>query len=81
MIINQSALAGIYKSFNTIFNQAFEGAASMWDLIAMLAPSSGRSVDYKWLGDFPMMREWVGTMPSGTSFSFFSAIIAVRAAG
>ena len=26
----------------------------------MRAPSTGRSVDYKWLGDFPMMREWVG---------------------
>jgi phage major head subunit gpT-like protein len=60
MIINQAALTGIYKSFSTIFNQAFDGAPSVWDLIAMLAPSSGRSVDYKWLGDFPMMREWVG---------------------
>ena len=60
MIVNQAALSGIYKSFSTVFNQAFEGAPSMWDLIAMLAPSSGRSVDYKWLGDFPMMKEWLG---------------------
>jgi phage major head subunit gpT-like protein len=29
-------------------------------LIAMMVPSEGRSVDYKFLGDFPMMREWVG---------------------
>jgi len=60
MIINQAALAGIYKSFNTVFNQAFQAAPSQVDLIAMRAPSVGRSVDYKWLGDFPMMREWVG---------------------
>lgn len=60
MIINQAALAGIYKSFSTIFNQAFAGAASMWEVVAMLALSGGASVDYKWLGDFPMMREWLG---------------------
>ena len=60
MIINQANLAGIYKSFSTIFNQAFAGTVSMWNLIAMLASSAGASVDYKWLGDFPMMREWLG---------------------
>jgi phage major head subunit gpT-like protein len=60
MIINQANLAGIYKSFSTIFNQAFDGAKSMWDVVSMLALSQGASVDYKWLGDFPMMREWIG---------------------
>lgn len=60
MIINQATLQGIYKSFSTIFKQAFAGASSMWEQVAMRAPSSGRSVDYKWLGDFPMMREWLG---------------------
>jgi len=60
MIINQANLTGIYKSFNTIFNQAFDAAPSQWPLVAMEAPSTGRSVDYKWLGDIPMMREWVG---------------------
>ena len=60
MIINQSNLAGIYKTFSTIFNQAFDSAPSQWPVVAMEAPSAGRSVDYKWLGEFPMMREWVG---------------------
>lgn len=60
MIINQGNLTGIYKSFSTVFNQAFDAALSQWPLVAMEAPSTGRSVDYKWLGDFPMMREWVG---------------------
>ncbi len=60
MIVNQANLEGIYRSFSTIFNQAFDGAASMWPLVAMQTPSTGRSVDYKWLGEFPMMREWVG---------------------
>lgn len=60
MIINQAALDGIYRSFKTIFNQAFDAAQSMWPLVAMEVGSEGRSVDYKWLGAFPMMREWVG---------------------
>ncbi len=60
LVVNQAALAGIYRSFSTVFNQAFDSAKAMWDLVAMLMPSEGRSVDYKWLGDFPMMREWIG---------------------
>ena len=60
MIINQAALQGIYKTFSTIFNQALSTAESMVDLIAMRAPSSGASVDYTWLGNFPMMQEWLG---------------------
>jgi phage major head subunit gpT-like protein len=60
MIINQANLTGIYKSFSTIFNQAFDAAPSQRDLVAMSVPSAGKSVDYKWLGDFPMMQEWLG---------------------
>ncbi len=60
MIINQAAMAGIYRAFSVIFNQALGVAESMAQLVAMRAPSTGRSVDYKWLGDFPTMREWVG---------------------
>ena len=60
MIVNQSNLTGIYRSFSTVFNQAFDGAPSYWQAVAMQVPSEGRSVDYKWLGDFPIFREWVG---------------------
>ncbi len=60
MIINQANLQGIYKSFSTIFNQALDTAKAMWDLVAMPTPSTGASVDYKWLGEFPTMKEWVG---------------------
>lgn len=60
MIINQANLSGIYKSLSTIFNQAFDVAPSQRDLVSMTVPSGGKSVDYKWLGDFPMMQEWLG---------------------
>lgn len=60
MIVNQASLNGIYKSFSTIFNQAFSAVQSMWSLVAMRAGAPGKSVDYKWLGDFPRMKEWIG---------------------
>lgn len=60
MIINQAALQAAYKSFKVIFNQAFEGAPSQCDLVAMRAPSNTREQGYPWLGDFPTMREWIG---------------------
>ncbi|MCX5828756.1 MAG: Mu-like prophage major head subunit gpT family protein [Deltaproteobacteria bacterium] len=60
MIINQATLQGAHKTFKVIFNQAFEGAPSQWDLVAMQVPSVGREQGYPWLGDFPTMREWIG---------------------
>jgi phage major head subunit gpT-like protein len=60
MIINQANMTGIYKTFSTVFNEALAMVDSMWPLVAMPVPSTGRSVDYKWLGEFPMMQEWLG---------------------
>ena len=60
MVVNQANLSGISRSFSTIFNQAFDQAPSQWQTVAMQTPSAGRSVDYKWLGNFPNMREWLG---------------------
>lgn len=60
MIINTSTLTGIHKTFRVIFNQAFDGAPSQYDLVAMTVPSVGREQGYPWLGDFPTMREWIG---------------------
>jgi phage major head subunit gpT-like protein len=60
MIINQANLQAIYQSFSAVFRQAFDGAPSMWQRIAMTVPSGGASMSYDWLGDFPMLREWLG---------------------
>lgn len=72
MLINQSNMQGIYKSFSTIFKEAFDGAPSQWPIVAMEVPSTSRSEDYKWLGDFPMMREWLGerVIKDLSSFSY-----------
>ena len=61
MIINQANLQGVYKSFQTIFNEAWDMAApAQWPAVAMEVPSETREESYDWLGDFPMMKEWVG---------------------
>jgi phage major head subunit gpT-like protein len=60
MIINQASLQAIYNTFKVIFNQAFDAAPSMCDLVAMRVPSTGKTQGYPWLGNFPTMREWIG---------------------
>jgi phage major head subunit gpT-like protein len=60
MIINQATLANIYVAFSTAFNAAFQEAVVWYEKIAMTVPSAGRSLDYKFLLDFPQVREWIG---------------------
>ncbi len=60
MIINQSNLSNMYVALNGIFNAAFQAAPSFYDRIAMVVPSTGRSNDYKFMLQFPMLREWIG---------------------
>ena len=59
MIVNRANLAGIYTSFSTLFNEALQTAEVLWPKLATLAPSTGSQNDYKWLGAFPMLREWL----------------------
>lgn len=60
MIINQSNLSGLYTAFNTIFNAAYQGAETFYDRVAMTVQSATKINDYKFLLQFPMLREWIG---------------------
>ncbi|WP_427340612.1 Mu-like prophage major head subunit gpT family protein [Caloranaerobacter sp. DY30410] len=60
MIINQQTLQGIYTSFKTIFNKAFQEAKPLYTKVATVVPSSTSKESYKWLGKVPRMREWIG---------------------
>jgi len=59
-VINQVNLSGINKTFSVIFNKAIGNVPTSWAQLAMRVDSTGKSIDYKWLGAFPMMREWLG---------------------
>lgn len=60
MIINQSNLTLLYQAFKTAFNTGFRTNEQQWGRIATLVPSSTKSEQYGWLGQFPKLREWIG---------------------
>ena len=60
MIINQEALARLYTGFTAVFNAAFQDTQTWHDRVAMTVPANTRIMDYKFLLDFPMVREWIG---------------------
>jgi len=60
MIVNATNLSNLFVNIVTTFNKAFEVAESQWQKIAMLVPSTSKTNDYKWLGNWPKLREWVG---------------------
>jgi phage major head subunit gpT-like protein len=61
MIINQANLANVYVGLSTAFNAAFQTLPAPWyEKLAMTVPSTGRSIDYKFILDYPGMREWIG---------------------
>jgi len=61
MIVNQAALANVYVGLSTVFNAAYQEVPEPWyTRLAMTVPSTGRSMDYKFILDYPGMREWIG---------------------
>ncbi len=60
MIVNQSNLRGLDVSYSTAFNKAFEGVETNYQKIATTVPSTTAETSYKWLGQIPQMREWIG---------------------
>ena len=60
MIINQQALASLYTGFTAVFNAAFQDTPTWHERVAMTVPANTRIMDYKFLLDFPMVREWIG---------------------
>ena len=61
MLVNGSNLTTLFTGFKGAFNTGFEGAPSAYKKIAMTVPSSTREEQYGWLGQFPKMREWIGS--------------------
>lgn len=60
MIINAEAIARLYTAFTAVFNTAFQETQTWYERVAMTVPANTRIMDYKFLLDFPMVREWIG---------------------
>lgn len=60
MIITSQSLRAMFVGFKTIFQQAFDGAPSDYQKVAMVVPSSTSSEEYGWLGTVTRFRKWVG---------------------
>ncbi|MFZ5448612.1 MAG: Mu-like prophage major head subunit gpT family protein [Thermodesulfobacteriota bacterium] len=60
MIINGESLARLYTGLTAVFNAAFQDTQTWYEQVAMTVPATTRIMDYKFLLDFPMVREWIG---------------------
>lgn len=60
MIINQENLTNLYITLNGVFNAAFQDVKTWYEQLSMTVPAAGRTVDFKFMLNFPMMQEWVG---------------------
>lgn len=62
-IVTPSLIAGLQTGYKKIYQDAYNEAeaASFWSKVATEVPSTSDSETYGWLGDFPDMREWIGS--------------------
>jgi phage major head subunit gpT-like protein len=60
MIVNGANLNAIFLNLSKVFNQTFTEVEVEYPSIAMVVPSNGAYVDYRWLANFPQMKEWIG---------------------
>jgi len=60
MIINAGNLTTLYTGYQTAFQAGFSGVTPQYGRVAMTVPSTTRTEEYGWLGQFPRIREWIG---------------------
>ncbi|WP_204375377.1 MULTISPECIES: Mu-like prophage major head subunit gpT family protein [Serratia] len=60
MVINKTTVDSLYVSFRMVFNQGMEGVTPIYPQLATTIPSTTREENYRWMSQFPSLREWVG---------------------
>lgn len=60
MQINRATLNSAYVGFNAAFMGGLAQANPMYGRVATTVPSTTKTQEYGWLGQFPGFREWVG---------------------
>ena len=72
MLINKANLDTIFLNLKTQFHKSWEDTTPQWHMIAMMVDSMSSRNEYKWLSEFPRMREWIGekTIKSFEGFDY-----------
>jgi phage major head subunit gpT-like protein len=60
VLINRANIENAFTGFKVSFDKGFRVVQSSYQKIAMTVPSSASSETYRWLGQIPKMREWLG---------------------
>ncbi|MDO7460705.1 Mu-like prophage major head subunit gpT family protein [Acinetobacter baumannii] len=60
MNVNGANLNAIFLNLSKAYNLTFNDTQVEYPDIAMVIPSNGAYQDYRWLSNFPQMKEWVG---------------------
>jgi phage major head subunit gpT-like protein len=60
LTVNRANLNDMFRGFQTLFQNAFDGAPSQWNQVAMQVPSTTSEEKYAWLGMVTRFREWLG---------------------
>jgi len=60
LVVNAATLQAAQTSFQTLFQGAFDRVTQTYKTIAMVIPSSTSMNSYKWLGQLPGIRKWLG---------------------
>ena len=60
MLINKQNLDTIFLNLKAAYNKSWEDTEPQWPMIAMRVDSMSARNEYKWLSEFPRMREWIG---------------------
>lgn len=61
MLVNSENLQLFFDGAQTAFNDAFRTHPARWPAFGMSVTSMRESEVYAWLGQFPQLKEWVGT--------------------
>ena len=59
-ILHRDELSDVYFDLSTAFDEAFETASPQFEQTAMVDRTDAPLKKYKWLGEVPKMRKWVG---------------------
>ncbi len=59
-LLNRSKLEAAYIGFHTAFTDGLTLAPNLWERIATRVPSTQETESYKWMGDLPQLKEWIG---------------------